>query len=172
MLSAIITEQRSWPSLWKESGLRDWICLLQSDGSLLRMDTRATTVLIVAPSCSSLNDVGGEERLWDCVCVALSHTLYVCWRRRWCIQWQARYSEDMWSTVCMRAQYWAPSSLCLCVTQSLSLICFLCKNHQRIRQDSPSHLFIFVTYMRTSCWFPQQNRISLVSTCTKYIHHI
>lgn len=53
--------KRIWP--------RDWMCLLQSFGSLLRMVTRATTVLIVAPSCSRLNDFGVFERLRDCLWV-------------------------------------------------------------------------------------------------------
>lgn len=98
--------KRIWP--------RDWICLLRSDGSLLRMVTRATTVLIVAPSCSSLNDFGVWEWLWDCVWLC-----HICWRRRWCIQWHAWYSGEMWHTVCMRAQNWASSSLCQRVMQSL-----------------------------------------------------
>lgn len=49
--------------------------------------------------------------------------------------------------VCMRAQDWASSSVCLCGIQSLFFICFLGKNHKRIHQDSPSRLFIYVTCM-------------------------
>lgn len=53
----------------------------------------------------------------------------------------------MWHTVCMRAQAGASTSLRPHVMQSLFLICFLCKNHKRIHQDSPSHLSIYVTHM-------------------------
>lgn len=59
-LSAIITERRSRPPLWKRMWPRDWMCLLQSDCILLRTvgKKKGTTVLIVAPSYSHLNDFG------------------------------------------------------------------------------------------------------------------